>query len=71
MKTALGEMAVMVLEGQRAVPAKLQALNFEFKYDTVGAALRNLLGKTEAPSANGQGNTEQKVNDAPPAKARA
>jgi uncharacterized protein (TIGR01777 family) len=70
MKTALGEMAVMVLEGQRAVPAKLQALGFQFKYDTVGAALRNLLGKTETAGTNGQGSAE-KVKEAPPEKARA
>ena len=48
LKTVLGEMAVLVLEGQRAVPAKLQALGFQFKYPTIEPALRNLLAKPAA-----------------------
>jgi uncharacterized protein (TIGR01777 family) len=55
MKTVLGEMSVMVLEGQRAVPAKLQALDFQFKYATLPGALRNLLGKTESGTAAAAG----------------
>lgn len=49
-KTALGEMSMLVLEGIRAVPAKLQALGFEFKYPTLQPALRNLLGGADAAS---------------------
>ncbi len=53
LKTVLGEMAVLVLEGQRAVPAKLQALGFQFKYPTIEPALRNLLAKPAAAGPNG------------------
>lgn len=48
MRTALGEMATLVLDGQRAVPSKLQALGFQFKYETILPALRDLLGKPAA-----------------------
>lgn len=46
-------MSVLVLEGQRAVPAKLQALGFQFKYPTIEPALRQLLAKPveAAPTA--------------------
>lgn len=53
LQTVLGEMSVLVLEGQRAVPAKLQALGFQFKYPTIEPALRQLLAKPAeaAPTA--------------------
>lgn len=35
----LGEMAQLLLTGQRAVPAKAQALGYAFRYDTLEAAL--------------------------------
>ena len=50
MQTLFGEMSTLLLEGQRAVPKKLQELGFQFKYDTVQAALRDLLGSTDAVS---------------------
>lgn len=53
LKTVLGEMSVLVLEGQRAVPAKLQAMGFQFKYPTIEPALRNLLAKPAAAAPNG------------------
>jgi uncharacterized protein (TIGR01777 family) len=68
MKTVLGEMAVLVLEGQRAVPKRLQELGFQFKYDTVQAALRDLLGKDQAastqaaPASQPKDEAQQKVN---------
>ena len=40
---ALGDMADIVLTGQRALPKKLQDLGFEFKYPEVGQALQELL----------------------------
>lgn len=40
----LGEMADMLLEGQRAVPAKLEELGFHFRYRDVRAALAAELG---------------------------
>jgi uncharacterized protein len=39
----LGEMAHMVLEGQRALPESPQKLGFTWKYSTLDEALRNLL----------------------------
>ena len=44
-----GEMGTVVLDGQRAVPQHLQELGFEFKYNTIEAALRDLLGDKTAP----------------------
>ncbi len=43
LRTVLGEMATVVLDGQRAIPQKLQALGFTFTYPTLEAALRHLL----------------------------
>jgi uncharacterized protein (TIGR01777 family) len=54
MQLLFGEMAVVLLEGQRAVPAALQALGFEFKYATLEAALAALNPKpVTAPVATG------------------
>lgn len=44
MQIVFGEMAVVLLEGQRAVPQRLLELGFTFKYETALAALKNLLG---------------------------
>jgi NAD dependent epimerase/dehydratase family enzyme len=38
-----GEMAGMLLAGQRAVPEAAQKLGFSWKYPGLGEALRNLL----------------------------
>ncbi len=43
LKAMFGEMASVLLEGQRALPARLQALGYQFKFATAGAALANLL----------------------------
>jgi uncharacterized protein (TIGR01777 family) len=59
LKTVLGDMSTLVLDGQRAVPTKLQALNFPFKYETVQGALRNLLGKSESAGEDDQANQAQ------------
>jgi len=53
LQTVLGEMSVLVLEGQRAVPAKLQALGFQFKYPTIEPALRQLLAKPAEAAQSG------------------
>jgi hypothetical protein len=45
MRLALGEVASMVLEGQRATPRKLLDLGFRFRFTEAEAALRDLLGK--------------------------
>lgn len=58
MKTIFGDMSLLLLEGQRAVPQKLLELGFKFKFETAQAALRDLLGdkSSAAPSApNGNG----------------
>ncbi len=43
LKLALGEMSMMILEGQRAVPERLVKLGFAFRYPDIESALRNLL----------------------------
>ncbi len=45
LRLALGEMAELLLKGQRAVPKRLLALGFRFEYPELEAALRDLLGK--------------------------
>ena len=43
MKLALGEMAeLLLLGGQRVLPARLQQLGFQFRFDVLESALRNL-----------------------------
>lgn len=44
LKIVLGEMSKIVLEGQRVVPARLQAMGFEFQFDTLEQAVRDLTG---------------------------
>ena len=44
MKSLFGDMSMLLLEGQRAVPQKLLGAGFRFKFDTAQAALRDLLG---------------------------
>jgi uncharacterized protein (TIGR01777 family) len=43
LKTAFGEMSSVLLEKQRAVPARLQALGFTFAYPTAEAAFKSLV----------------------------
>ena len=43
LRVALGEMADMILTGQRVVPKKLAEAGYTFRYATVGAALREIL----------------------------
>ena len=42
---ALGEMATLLLDGQRAIPEHLMALGFQFRFPELAPALRDLLGK--------------------------
>lgn len=44
LRLALGEMADMVLQGQRAVPSRLRELGYAFRWPELEPALRNLLG---------------------------
>ena len=43
LKLLLGEMSVLLLGGQRALPTKLQALGYDFTYANLDAALKSLL----------------------------
>ena len=58
MKLGFGEMSTVLLDGQRAMPQKLQQLGFVFKYDTVQVALRNLLGSNDAPNVTTPSNNQ-------------
>lgn len=42
MKTLLGEMSVLVLEGQRVLPQRLESAGFKFKFDQLQPALEDL-----------------------------
>jgi hypothetical protein len=44
LRLALGEMADMVLQGQRAVPSRLRELGYAFRWPELEPALRDLLG---------------------------
>ncbi len=46
LRLALGEVASMVLEGQKALPRKLLDLGFQFRFSDAESALRDLLGRT-------------------------
>lgn len=43
MRTLFGEVATVVVDGQRVLPERLQALGFDFRYPTLEPALRELL----------------------------
>lgn len=43
-KALYGEMATIVLNGQRAIPAKLERLGYAFKFSALESALRDVLG---------------------------
>ena len=59
----LGEMATIILDGQRAIPQKLTEMGFDFQFPEADAALRNLLRagnpalpqRTEMPPAHIRG----------------
>ena len=57
LKALFGEMSAVLLEGQRAVPQRLLAEGFQFRYPEVEAALHNLIGsggeRSSAPKWNG------------------
>jgi uncharacterized protein (TIGR01777 family) len=48
LRLALGEVAITVLNGQRAVPEHLRAEGFDFKYTEIEQAVKDLLGQRAA-----------------------
>lgn len=46
LRAALGDMADMLLTGQRVLPAKATAAGYRFRFETAEAALRDVLGRT-------------------------
>lgn len=44
LRLALGEMSALVLEGQRALPSRLEELDFSFQFSDIEAALQDLYG---------------------------
>ncbi len=51
LRLALGEMADMLLTGQRAVPKRLLELGYAFRFPRIEAALADLLGKRRPHAA--------------------
>lgn len=45
LRMALGQMAEMLLHGQRAIPEKILGSGFEFKFPDLRSALEDALGK--------------------------
>ena len=44
LRMVLGEMSTLVLDGQRAIPARLEETGYQFQYQTLDAALVSLFG---------------------------
>ncbi|MCB9160192.1 MAG: TIGR01777 family protein [Caldilineaceae bacterium] len=51
LKAALGELATVVLDGQRVIPQRLEELGFTWKYPTIEEALAHLVEKDEPAPA--------------------
>jgi hypothetical protein len=44
-RTMFGEVATVVVDGQRVIPKRLQDLGFKFQFPELEPAIRNILGK--------------------------
>jgi uncharacterized protein (TIGR01777 family) len=53
LRIVLGEMSTLVLDGQRAVPERLQQAGFTFQFPEIEAALRDLYGHVPRLKAGG------------------
>ena len=49
LKMILGEMSCLLLEGQRALPKKAQAIGFQFHYTDLNLALDNIVSRINMP----------------------
>lgn len=45
LKTVLGEMSTLLLEGQQVIPSKLLGSGFDFRYPTIEVAMNELVGQ--------------------------
>ncbi|HKP25956.1 MAG TPA: TIGR01777 family oxidoreductase [Dongiaceae bacterium] len=52
LRTALGEMATLLLDGQRVLPERADQLGFQFRYRTLDAALAEIAGKKSDTGAH-------------------
>ena len=53
-RTALGEMAQLLIDGQRVAPARAQALGFKFRHRELPSALKSLLAPQSVADAPAQ-----------------
>jgi uncharacterized protein (TIGR01777 family) len=51
-RAALGEMAQLLVDGQRVTPTRALAAGFTFKFPTLGTALEHLLGRSATANNN-------------------
>lgn len=65
LRVALGELAQLLVDGQRVLPARATALGFEFQYPTVETALATMLAAGVAP-VDGVASGRGEEADAPP-----
>jgi uncharacterized protein (TIGR01777 family) len=52
LRLALGEMATLLLDGQRAVPERADQLGFQFRHRALGAALADIVGSKSDEGAH-------------------
>ena len=52
LRLALGEMATLLLDGQRVVPERADQLGFQFRYRELGAALADIVGRKSDEGAH-------------------
>jgi uncharacterized protein (TIGR01777 family) len=62
LKAAFGEMSTVLLDGQRVLPERLLAMDFEFKYATAADALEDLVGKPQPAEASESRETAEASN---------
>lgn len=54
MKTLFGEMSTVLLDGQRAIPQRLQESGFDFRFPTARAAVQNLVSPDQVSEPSNQ-----------------